>query len=55
MSDDIAKRLRSWVKNETQENDPAAVITEAANEIERLREELARRVAPPVHQPDVRS
>ena len=37
--EDIAKRLRSWVKDELQESDPAAVIILAAEEIERLRGE----------------
>jgi hypothetical protein len=34
---DIVARLRSWVKNEVQEPDPASVILVAADEIERLR------------------
>lgn len=34
---DIVERLRSWVKNEVQEPDPASVILAAADEIARLR------------------
>lgn len=40
---DIVARLRSWVKNEVQEPDPASVIIVAADEIERL-----RRLVPPI-------
>jgi hypothetical protein len=40
---DIVARLRSWVKNEVQEPDPASVILVAADEIERL-----RRLVPPI-------
>ena len=45
--EDIARRLRSWVKHELQESDPASVILQAADEIERLRTQgngLAERV-----------
>jgi hypothetical protein len=45
--EDIARRLRSWVKDELQESDPAAVLLQAADEIERLRNQgdgLADRV-----------
>jgi hypothetical protein len=34
---DIVERLRSWVKNQVQEPDPASVILAAADEIARLR------------------
>jgi hypothetical protein len=40
---DIVARLRSWVKNEVQEPDPASVILVAADEIDRL-----RRLVPPI-------
>lgn len=33
---DISARLRSWIKNESQESDPAAIIEMAADEIDRL-------------------
>ena len=43
--EDIARRLRSWVKHELQESDPATVILQAADQIERLRLTDAEREA----------